>query len=58
MDDFRLEGLGHTGVDWFENHWRLVVWKLASLVRAKPQLLSEKWSYCEIVRQLKYRYVF
>ncbi|GHJ86783.1 hypothetical protein NliqN6_3185 [Naganishia liquefaciens] len=56
MDDFRLEGLGHTGVDWFENHWRLVVWKLASLVRAKPQLLSEKWSYCEIVRQLKYRY--
>lgn len=55
MEEFRLEGLGHVGIAWFQNHWRMVVWKLASMVRAKPELFREKWSYLELVRQLKYR---
>lgn len=40
---------------WVENHWSLILWKLASLVKARPGLLSEKWTYEEGVRQLKYR---
>lgn len=57
MEEFRTQGLGHVNNGWVENHWKLVVWKLASMVRAKPELLQEKWNYYEVVRQLKYRYV-
>jgi breast cancer 2 susceptibility protein len=57
MEEFRAEGLGHVGIEWFENHWRMIVWKLASMVRAKPELFQQKWTYREVVRQMKYRYV-
>ena len=42
---------------WVTNHWRLILWKLAAQVRARPQVLKEKWSFAEVVRQLKYRSV-
>jgi breast cancer 2 susceptibility protein len=42
---------------WVTNHWTLILWKLASLVRSRPDLLLEKWSYREVMRQLNYRYV-
>lgn len=43
---------------WVENHWALILWKLASLVRSKPSLFGEeKFSWEEMIRQLKYRYV-
>lgn len=40
---------------WVTNHWRLILWKLAGQVRARPQVLKEKWSWQEVVNQLKYR---
>jgi len=41
---------------WVENHWALVLWKLACLVRSKPSLFQEeKFSWEEMLRQLKYR---
>ncbi|KAI5474508.1 breast cancer 2 susceptibility protein [Pseudohyphozyma bogoriensis] len=41
---------------WVKNHWTLIVWKLASLVRSRPDVLETYWSWEAAVNQLKYRY--
>ncbi len=40
---------------WVDNHFCLILWKLASTVRANPALYQQKWSFAEVIRQLKYR---
>lgn len=57
LREFQNGGLAHVGIQWVQNHWKMILWKLASIVRTNPQLFSEKWNYREVVRQLKYRYV-
>jgi breast cancer 2 susceptibility protein len=42
---------------WVNNHWSLILWKLAGIVRAKPSLWKARWTFDEVVRQLKYRYI-
>lgn len=42
---------------WVENHWSLIVWKLAGLVRTRPELLAQYWRFEVAVNQLKYRSV-
>ncbi|KIY35782.1 breast cancer 2 susceptibility protein [Cryptococcus gattii E566] len=39
--------------EWTKNHWVQILWKLAGEVQAKPDLLTEKWSWEE---QLMARY--
>ncbi|KAJ9094408.1 hypothetical protein QFC21_005947 [Naganishia friedmannii] len=56
LKEFEKEGLTYVELEWLENHWRMIVWKLASIVRAKPDMLCEKWKYREVKRQLQYRY--
>lgn len=41
---------------WVKNHWSLIMWKIASLVRSKPDLLPTYWNFDHVVDQLKYRY--
>ncbi|KAJ3189862.1 Breast cancer 2, early onset [Gaertneriomyces sp. JEL0708] len=41
---------------WVHNHYRWIVWKLASMVRTYPQLLDEYWSPAKVLTQLRYRY--
>ncbi|BGP30706.1 hypothetical protein JCM10296v2_002463 [Rhodotorula toruloides] len=41
---------------WVKNHWSLVLWKLASYVRSRPDLLNEWWSFDRVMAQLRYRY--
>ncbi|KAK0563990.1 hypothetical protein OC861_004526 [Tilletia horrida] len=41
---------------WVQNHWGLVLWKLAAYVRHKPERVFELWSWSEVMRQLRYRY--
>jgi hypothetical protein len=57
VKELHEEGLTHVGLDWVQNHWKMILWKLASIVQTNPQLFSEKWNCREVVRQLKYRYV-
>lgn len=40
---------------WVDNHWSLILWKLAGQVLAKPVLFDEKWNWYEVLCQLKYR---
>jgi breast cancer 2 susceptibility protein len=49
------EGCSQIGPTWVEQHWSLILLKLASIVRAKPALWETKWTYEEVIRQLKYR---
>lgn len=51
-----LDSLGtvEVGKRWVDNHYRLILWKLAALVRSSP---DEGWrfSWMEVCRQMKYR---
>lgn len=51
-----LNALGpiEIGKRWVDNHYRLILWKLAALVRASP---AEGWrfSWMEVCRQMRYR---
>ncbi|SPO40576.1 uncharacterized protein PSFLO_06058 [Pseudozyma flocculosa] len=41
---------------WVRNHWRLILWKMASLTRHRPDEAGWRWSWDELIRQLLYRY--
>ncbi|RHZ83030.1 hypothetical protein Glove_100g15 [Diversispora epigaea] len=41
---------------WVYNHYQLIVWKIASLVRSFPHEFSNWWCAKKVLEQLKYRY--
>ncbi|GAA5898352.1 hypothetical protein JCM8208_006954 [Rhodotorula glutinis] len=41
---------------WVKNHWKLILWKVASYVRSRPDLLGDWWTFERVVEQLRYRY--
>ncbi|GAA5967105.1 hypothetical protein JCM11641_000443 [Rhodosporidiobolus odoratus] len=41
---------------WVQNHWSLILWKIASYVRSRPDLLVEWWTFARVMDQLRYRY--
>ncbi|KAF8445645.1 hypothetical protein L210DRAFT_3757880 [Boletus edulis BED1] len=45
---------------WVDNHWPLVLWKLAGMVTLDPTSesdpLRKRWCWPEVIRQLMYRY--
>ncbi|OBZ79271.1 hypothetical protein A0H81_01562 [Grifola frondosa] len=46
--------------EWVENHWSMILWKLAGMVCLEPQHESNpetrRWCWTEVMRQLLYRY--
>jgi hypothetical protein len=45
-----------TSLAWVENHYGLIVWKIASLIRSYPTKFAEQWTSKTILNQLLYRY--
>jgi hypothetical protein len=47
--------------EWVDNHWSLILWKLASMAALDPEsevnINRRRWSWSETIRQLQYRYV-
>ncbi|KAG6332539.1 hypothetical protein ID866_6550 [Astraeus odoratus] len=45
---------------WVENHWGLILWKLAGMAALDPKTESDssqkRWCWSEVIRQLRYRY--
>eukprot|EP00842_Homolaphlyctis_polyrhiza_P004089 jgi/Hompol1/4681/HPOL_001797-RA len=41
---------------WVRNHYRWIIWKLASQLRRFPHQYAEYWSFDSVVQQLRYRY--
>lgn len=42
-------------LQWVKNHWKLILWKAASYVRSRPDLLDQWWSFERVLDQLRYR---
>ncbi|TFY81492.1 hypothetical protein EWM64_g2524 [Hericium alpestre] len=46
--------------EWVDNHWRLILWKLAALMCLEPERETrdetKRWCWGEVIRQLRYRY--
>jgi breast cancer 2 susceptibility protein len=46
---------------WVDNHWSLILWKLAGMVNLDPSkeanMDEKRWCWAEVVRQLLYRSV-
>ena len=44
---------------WVDNHWCLILWKLAGMVALDPEketnLNEKRWRWAEVIRQLLYR---
>jgi breast cancer 2 susceptibility protein len=47
--------IGRSTPKWLANHWGLVIWKLAGMVRWQPDCLPRVWNPANVVQQLKYR---
>jgi breast cancer 2 susceptibility protein len=47
--------------EWVDNHWSLILWKLAGMTTLNPEcevdVHQRRWSWVETMRQLRYRYV-
>lgn len=45
---------------WVDNHWGLILWKLAGMVALDPEretaIARKRWCWAEVIRQLLYRY--
>ena len=46
----------HVTQAWVNNHYALIIWKLAGIIRAKPSLRQDYWRFEVVCNQLKYRY--
>lgn len=59
LELLRNEGCVNATTAWIENHWPLILWKLVSVIRSRPQLFTDGtlWTWSEVIRQLKYRCV-
>jgi breast cancer 2 susceptibility protein len=57
-----LKGIGcHLATqEWVDNHWSLILWKLAGMASLDPKSEADvdrkRWSWAETMRQLQYRY--
>lgn len=54
-------GCGLATKEWVENHWGLILWKLAGMVCLDPESerdpARKRWCWREVISQLQYRYV-
>ncbi|EKM61613.1 uncharacterized protein PHACADRAFT_248310 [Phanerochaete carnosa HHB-10118-sp] len=60
FQELKARGCRLATLPWVENHWGLILWKLAGMVALDPQseadVKSRRWCWAEVVRQLLYRY--
>ncbi|KAF8560092.1 hypothetical protein OG21DRAFT_24217 [Imleria badia] len=60
LEELHAKGCTLAKQAWVDNHWPLVLWKLAGMVALDPvgesDPLKKRWCWSEIIRQLMYRY--
>ncbi len=57
IEVMRKDGCTLVTEEWVQNHWGWIVWKLANTVCLWPEREGSRWSFEEVLKQLKYRYV-
>jgi breast cancer 2 susceptibility protein len=59
LRELRNRGCRLVTAAWVENHWGLVLWKLAAMVALEPKKeidgRKQRWCWREVIRQLLYR---
>jgi breast cancer 2 susceptibility protein len=59
LDELRRRGCLLATKLWVDNHWSLILWKLAGMVyfdpRAELDPKRTRWCWSEVIRQLLYR---
>ena len=57
--ELRNRGCRLATAKWVENHWGLILWKLAAMVALEPEkegdTRRQRWCWKEVIRQLLYR---
>lgn len=60
LEELHAKGCSLATKAWVENHWSLVLWKLAGMVALDPRSeldpARRRWCWSEVIRQLLYRY--
>ncbi|KAF9454198.1 hypothetical protein P691DRAFT_754960 [Macrolepiota fuliginosa MF-IS2] len=60
LKEFHDQGCTLATKTWVDNHWGLILWKLAGMVALDPDSESDpatkRWCWAEVKRQLLYRY--
>ncbi|KAG1783569.1 hypothetical protein EV702DRAFT_1054261 [Suillus placidus] len=60
LEDLHARGCSLATQEWINNHWSLILWKLAGMVSLEPEAESDpdrkRWCWPEVIRQLLYRY--
>ncbi|KAF7302766.1 hypothetical protein HMN09_00911700 [Mycena chlorophos] len=60
LQDLLARGCSLATKAWVDNHWGLILWKLAGMVCLEPELEKDpqrkRWCWEEVLRQLLYRY--
>jgi breast cancer 2 susceptibility protein len=60
LDELLRIGCSLATKPWVENHWGLIMWKLAGMVCLDPDSESDpktqRWSWSEVLSQLRFRY--
>ena len=61
LEELHANGCTLAKQAWVDNHWSLVLWKLAGMVALDPTSESDpskkRWCWSEVIRQLMYRSV-
>ncbi|KAF7307159.1 hypothetical protein MIND_00509500 [Mycena indigotica] len=60
LEELLARGCSLATKRWVDNHWCLILWKLAGMVCLEPELekdpRTKRWCWEEVMRQLFYRY--
>lgn len=49
-------GASKAQMKWVQNHWQLILWKLAAYVASSPCQIQTYWTWNRVMRDLRYRY--
>jgi breast cancer 2 susceptibility protein len=55
-ESLKRDGCRLATTKWVDNHYAMILWKLAGLALARPQMFIDKWRWSEVINQLKYRW--
>ena len=60
LRELKVAGCHLATQEWVDNHWPLILWKLAGMAALDPESEADvdrrRWSWRETMRQLRYRY--
>lgn len=58
LSHLQEQGCKHATLEWIQNHWRLILWKLSGMVinAIDPlKAMQDRWNWDEVIKQLRYR---